>query len=138
MPATRKISNTVQNQDLNQLKNLFSSKNNITSEIIETSEFAAKYETEIKNPAVKEDLSNQEKNDEIQDSNIITEEKKEVSDTTVGIRMTTAKKREMKSYFIQHGTTLSQGVIDAFTLLRKLEANGIVEYNDGLLEINNA
>ena len=87
---------------------------------------------------MKEDLSKQEKNDEIQDLNIITEEKKEVSDTTVGIRMTTAKKREMKSYFIQHGTTLSQGVIDAFTLLRKLEANGIVEYNDGLLEINNA
>ena len=136
MPATRKISNTVQNQDLNQLKNLFSSKKNITSEFIETPEFDTK--TETKNTAVKEDLSKQEKNDEIQDLNIITEEKKEVSDTTVGIRMTTAKKREMKSYFIQHGTTLSQGVIDAFTLLRKLEANGIVEYNDGLLEINNA
>ena len=68
-------------------------------------------------------------------SNVITEEKKEVSDTTVGIRMTTAKKREMKAYFIQHGTTMSQGVIDAFALLKKLEDEGKVEYRDGILEI---
>lgn len=68
-------------------------------------------------------------------TNVITEEKKEVSDTTVGIRMTTAKKREMKAYFIQHGTTMSQGVIDAFALLKKLEDEGKVEYRDGILEI---
>ncbi|MCQ2592681.1 MAG: hypothetical protein MJ188_07835 [Treponema sp.] len=65
---------------------------------------------------------------------VITEENKPVSDTTVGIRMTTAKKREMKAYFIQHGTTMSQGVLDSFALLKTLEAEGLIEYKDGLLK----
>lgn len=57
-----------------------------------------------------------------------------VSDTTVGIRMTKQKKREMKAYFIQKGTTLSQGVIDAYHLLKAMEAEGKIVYRDGQLE----
>lgn len=57
-----------------------------------------------------------------------------VSDTTVGIRMTKQKKREMKAYFIQKGTTLSQGVIDAYHLLKAMEAEGKIVYRDGQME----
>lgn len=128
MPATRKISQAVQDQDLAQMQNLFNN-SAIKTETVVTPEFETSENVETKHSAEKEEIHN------VEDSNIITEEKKEVSDTTVGIRMTTAKKREMKAYFIQHGTTMSQGVIDAFTLLRKLENDGVVEYKDGLLEI---
>ena len=136
MPATRKVNHVSQEQDLEQMKNIFgtSSPSNSVAKSISsiTPEFDGEPEIEKKEPA--EHLHKEAE----QDSNIITEEKKEVSDTTVGIRMTTAKKREMKAYFIQHGTTMSQGVLDAFTLLRKLEDSGVVEYKDGLLEISNA
>lgn len=68
------------------------------------------------------------------DSKQISEDKnKVVSDTTVGIRMTEAKKREMKAFFIQNGTTMSQGVLDAFGLLKSLLEEGRISYEDGVL-----
>ena len=58
---------------------------------------------------------------------------KTTTDTTVGIRMTMQKKREIKAYFIQKGTTLSQGILDAYNLLKELDAEGIISYKDGQL-----
>lgn len=137
MPATRKRSEP--NEDtLKQLQGIFTSNPVIEPEIDEEEKYAepvietVKVTKEVTKPVASA------LNDKIHEldpsSNVITEEKKEVSDTTVGIRMPTAKKREMKAYFIQHGTTMSQGVIDAFALLKVLEEEGKVEYKDGILE----
>lgn len=143
--ATRKITREASNDDLAQMQSLFggSTSNNVKP--------VKQEEQVIQNTQDK--LSNLSNSDNKQiesvvvqtpaqiqtvavekESKVITEENKSVSDTTVGIRMTTAKKREMKAYFIQHGTTMSQGVIDAFTLLKTLEAEGKIAYKDGLLE----
>lgn len=135
MGATRKIQREANDADLAQMQSIFGSStvkpvqqdtqvSQITQNNSSNSE-EKKIESVVEKPAQIETVAT---------SNIITEENKPVSDTTVGIRMTTAKKREMKAYFIQHGTTMSQGVIDAFTLLKQLEAEGVIAYKDGLLE----
>ena len=49
------------------------------------------------------------------------------------LKMTMQKKREIKAYFIQKGTTLSQGILDAYNLLKELDAEGIISYKDGQL-----
>lgn len=138
MAATRKRAPEVLNQDVDQLKSIFGStmsskvqKAPVSEEIHETG-FSPEFDSSA---PVSVTITEEKAKDP--ESKIITEEKKEVSDTTVGIRMSTAKKREMKAYFIQHGTTMSQGVLDAFSLLRKLEDKGVVAYKDGLLEISN-
>lgn len=144
MPATRKKT-VVQTEDLNQLQSLFgkstTSDSNAETTVAEETQRTQTVATpafEDTNKASSVLKSAKPLADKITEldptSNVITEEKKEVSDTTVGIRMTTSKKREMKAYFIQHGTTMSQGVIDAFTLLKMLEDEGKVEYKDGILE----
>ena len=142
MAATRKIRHDAVNaEDTNQLEDImkvlggssFDKQQENTTQNVKTVETPSFDETPV---VKKEEVTLTQKVQEIDpNSNVITEEKKEVSDTTVGIRMTTTKKREMKAYFIQHGTTMSQGVIDAFTLLKKLEDEGKVEYKDGILEI---
>lgn len=134
MAATRKkgVPQQVIAEDLDQMKNLFGGATK-KIETVATPEFDV-----VPEPVVEEvHLNIQDSNIQSAkepDTNVITEEKREVSDTTVGIRMTTAKKREMKAYFIQHGTTMSQGVIDAFALLKMLEDEGKVAYRDGILE----
>ena len=136
--ATRKKVVT-SSQDLNQLKNLFgessigsASAEPVINEQIETVA-TPEFQTQQEVPVEKTE-SRAEWHQLVNEPNVITEEKQGVSDTTVGIRMTTAKKREMKAYFIQHGTTMSQGVIDAFALLKMLEDEGVVAYKDGILE----
>lgn len=134
MPATRKVQNAIQNQDLNQLKNLFGGTGSTTSINNENmiNAFSNSNNENIITDTDNEIIDNP-------DLELTTEDRKEVSDTTtVGIRMSTAKKREMKTYFIQHGITMSQGVLDAFSLLKKLEDDGFVAYKDGLLEFTNA
>ena len=132
MAATRKaVPQQVLDDDLDQMKNLFGGASRKIETVV-TPEFDATPENEEIKQAFSDGPKNQSAKEP--DSNVITEEHREVSDTTVGIRMTTAKKREMKAYFIQHGTTMSQGVIDAFTLLKMLEDEGKVAYRDGILE----
>lgn len=145
MPATRKIQSNVQNQDLAQLKSLFGN--------TERAAFASRKEKEPAGMKIDSVSSASENGSggkgeeertgaaDITDSAEASENnenKRETSDTTVGIRMSTAKKKEMKTYFIQHGITMSQGVLDAFSLLRKLEDKGLIAYRNGSLEINNA
>lgn len=142
--ATRKIPREVQNQDEEQLKNLFGGSSvkpvqqniqniqNTQVEQIQTSNMS-----NLSNSQESKSVGPEKQIETVAaepDEKIITEENKPVSDTTVGIRMTTAKKREMKAYFIQHGTTMSQGVLDSFALLRTLEAEGLIVYKDGLLK----
>lgn len=139
--ATRKIPREVQNQDEEQLKNLFGGSSvkpvqqniqNTQVEQIQTSNMS-----NLSNSQESKSVGQEKQIETVAaepDEKIITEENKPVSDTTVGIRMTTAKKREMKAYFIQHGTTMSQGVLDSFALLRTLEAEGLIVYKDGLLK----
>lgn len=127
MAATRKTIREASDADLNQMKNMFGS---LTVKPVQQDEQNIQI-------TQTESLNNSEQKQQIETvvkKSVFTEENKPTSDTTVGIRMTTAKKREMKSYFIQHGTTMSQGVIDAFSLLKTLEAEGVVAYKDGLLE----
>lgn len=107
MPATRKVSREAQNQDLEQMKSLFGSPAPVV-----------KHENPIETVA---------HNTESVDVS------KTTTDTTVGIRMTMQKKREIKAYFIQKGTTLSQGILDAYNLLKELDAEGIISYKDGQL-----
>lgn len=139
--ATRKIPREVQNQDEEQLKILFGGSSvkpvqqniqNTQVEQIQTSNMS-----NLSNSQESKSVGQEKQIETVAaepDEKIITEENKPVSDTTVGIRMTTAKKREMKAYFIQHGTTMSQGVLDSFALLRTLEAEGLIVYKDGLLK----
>lgn len=127
MPATRKISREAQNQDLEQLKSLFGTKSTVSST----------------NPTPSKPIETVQPQESVQPSEKIqtvalsetqqTAEQKTTSDTTVGIRMTTQKKREIKAFFIQKGTTLSQGILDAYNLLKELDAEGIVTYKDGQL-----
>lgn len=146
MAATRKRVPEVQNQDVDQLKSIFgtsmpgmdqkariSENRGDTAKPVQPRQTVQQIQTN-QPPLTTGPVQTFQAAAPVQDSSVITEEKKEVSDTTVGIRMTSAKKREMKAYFIQHGTTMSQGVIDAFTLLRKLEEKGLASYKDGLLE----
>ncbi len=113
MPATRKINKEVQEDDLNQMKNLFSSKSS-------TQESTPSNEEAVATQAV---------------YSAVKEESKNVTDTKIGVRLTTAKKNELKAYFISHGVTVSQGIIDAYELLRKFETEGKVAYKDGILNI---
>ena len=110
MPATRKVSREAQNQDLEQMKSLFGSPAPVVKQ---------------ENPI--ETVQPIALNTETPDSS------KTTTDTTVGIRMTMQKKREIKAYFIQKGTTLSQGILDAYNLLKELDAEGIISYKDGQL-----
>lgn len=124
MPATRKMTAEASQQDLDQLQNLFSSSKPAASPIVQE-EAPKKIETvpfvsPFSAPA-KEQIET-------------VAEIKKTTDTTVGIRMTSQKKREVKAYFIQKGTTLSQGVMDAYNLLRELEKEGLVYYKDGELK----
>lgn len=128
MPATRKISKEAQSQDLDQLKSLFSSSTSSgkTGKQIETVAPSEVQKTEEvqKSPQIETVASSSEENT------------KHTSDTTVGIRMTTQKKREMKAYFIQKGTTLSQGILDSYNLLKELESEGVVTFKDGQIVRN--
>ncbi len=112
MPATRKINREIQEDDLNQMKNLF-----------QTNAMSAPVQEE--EPVQKTP----------QAANVIRDDSKDISDTKIGVRLTTAKKNELKAYFISHGVTVSQGVIDAYELLRKFETEGKVAYKDGILNI---
>ena len=132
MPATRKISREAQNQDLEQMKGLFGSPSPVVKHenpietvqpIVETPVVEAEKET----PKPVEQIQTVALNTETADSS------KTTTDTTVGIRMTMQKKREIKAYFIQKGTTLSQGILDAYNLLKELDAEGIISYKDGQL-----
>lgn len=123
MPATRKITREAQNQDLEQLKGLFGAKQETPSaekpiETVQDSESSQPQE-KIQTVALSESQP--------------TSEQKAITDTTVGIRMTTQKKREIKAFFIQKGTTLSQGIIDAYNLLKELDSEGSITYKDGQL-----
>lgn len=149
MAATRKIIKQASDEDLAQMQNIFgSNKQNVqpVKQVVQDAQVTQNNNSsnvtnstnsteQIESVAVSENQTHiNEQIQTVADPKIITEEHKSTSDTTVGIRMTTAKKREMKAYFIQHGTTMSQGVIDAFTLLKTLEAEGLVSYTDGMLK----
>lgn len=122
MPATRKISKEAQSQDLDQLKSLFSSS---PSSVKSGKQIETVAPSEVqKSPQIETVASSSEENT------------KHTSDTTVGIRMTTQKKREMKAYFIQKGTTLSQGILDSYNLLKELESEGVVTFKDGQIVRN--
>lgn len=135
MPATRKISREAQNQDLEQMKGLFGSSTPVVKQVnpIETVQPIAEtpvntvVEAEKEAPKTVEQIQTVALNAETADSS------KTTTDTTVGIRMTMQKKREIKAYFIQKGTTLSQGILDAYNLLKELDAEGIISYKDGQL-----
>lgn len=135
MPATRKISREAQNQDLEQMKGLFGSPAPVVKQEnpIETVQPIAEtpvntfVETKKEVPKTVEQIQTVALNTETPDSSRTT------TDTTVGIRMTMQKKREIKAYFIQKGTTLSQGILDAYNLLKELDAEGIISYKDGQL-----
>ena len=135
MPATRKISREAQNQDLEQMKGLFGSPTPVVKQVnpIETVQPIAEttvntfVETEKEAPKTVEQIQTVALNTETPDSS------KTTTDTTVGIRMTMQKKREIKAYFIQKGTTLSQGILDAYNLLKELDVEGIISYKDGQL-----
>lgn len=135
MPATRKISREAQNQDLEQMKGLFGSPAPVVKQenpietvqpIVETP-VKPVVEAEKEAPKTVEQIQTVALNAETADSS------KTTTDTTVGIRMTMQKKREIKAYFIQKGTTLSQGILDAYNLLKELDAEGIISYKDGQL-----
>ena len=135
MPATRKVSREAQNQDLEQMKSLFGSPARVVKQEypIETVQPIAEtpvntfVETKKEAPKTVEQIQTVALNTETPDSSRTT------TDTTVGIRMTMQKKREIKAYFIQKGTTLSQGILDAYNLLKELDAEGIISYKDGQL-----
>lgn len=135
MPATRKISREAQNQDLEQMKGLFGSSTPVVKQVnpIETVQSIAEtpvntvVEAEKEAPKTVEQIQTVALNAETADAS------KTTTDTTVGIRMTMQKKREIKAYFIQKGTTLSQGILDAYNLLKELDAEGIISYKDGQL-----
>lgn len=120
MPATRKVSREAQNQDLEQMKSLFGSPAPAVKQ-------ENPIETEKEAPKTVEQIQTVTLNTETPDSS------KTTTDTTVGIRMTMQKKREIKAYFIQKGTTLSQGILDAYNLLKELDVEGIISYKDGQL-----
>lgn len=120
MPATRKVSREAQNQDLEQMKSLFGSPAPAVKQ-------ENPIETEKEAPKTVEQIQSVALNTETPDSS------KTTTDTTVGIRMTMQKKREIKAYFIQKGTTLSQGILDAYNLLKELDVEGIISYKDGQL-----
>ena len=120
MPATRKVSREAQNQDLEQMKSLFGSPSPAVKQ-------ENPIETEKEAPKTVEQIQTVALNTETPDSS------KTTTDTTVGIRMTMQKKREIKAYFIQKGTTLSQGILDAYNLLKELDVEGIISYKDGQL-----
>ena len=131
MPATRKISREAQNQDLEQMKSLFGSPAPAVKQEnpIETVQPIAEtpVNTVVEAQKTVEQIQTVAQNTETVDSS------KTTTDTTVGIRMTMQKKREIKAYFIQKGTTLSQGILDAYNLLKELDAEGIISYKDGQL-----
>ena len=131
MPATRKVSREAQNQDLEQMKSLFGSPAPVVKQEnpIETVQPIAEtpVNTVVEAQKTVEQIQTVALNTETTDSS------KTTTDTTVGIRMTMQKKREIKAYFIQKGTTLSQGILDAYNLLKELDAEGIISYKDGQL-----
>ena len=131
MPATRKVSREAQNQDLEQMKSLFGSPAPAVKQEnpIETVQPIAEtpVNTVVEAQKTVEQIQTVAQNTETVDSS------KTTTDTTVGIRMTMQKKREIKAYFIQKGTTLSQGILDAYNLLKELDVEGIISYKDGQL-----
>jgi len=127
MPATRKVSREAQNQDLEQMKSLFGSPAPVVKQENPIETVQPIVETEKEAPKTVEQIQTVALNTETPDSS------KTTTDTTVGIRMTMQKKREIKAYFIQKGTTLSQGILDAYNLLKELDAEGIISYKDGQL-----
>lgn len=116
MPATKKIARETQDQDLSQLQNIFAK-----------STPAA--EQKAAEPVVT-DLINEEKT-----AAVNQQEQRMISDTKIGIRLTTDKKNELKAYFISHGVTVSQGVLDAYELLKRFESEGKVAYKNGILNV---
>ena len=104
MPATRKVSREAQNQDLEQMKSLFGSPAPAVKQEnpIETVQPIAEtpVNTVVEAQKTVEQIQTVAQNTETVDSS------KTTTDTTVGIRMTMQKKREIKAYFIQKGTTL--------------------------------
>ena len=135
MPETRKVSREAKNQDLEQMKSMFDSKAPVVKHenpietvqpIVDTPVYQVE-EAEKVSEKPTEQIQTVAHNTESVDSS------KTITDTTVGIRMTMQKKREIKAYFIQKGTTLSQGILDAYNLLKELDAEGIISYKDGQL-----
>ena len=135
MPATRKISREAQNQDLEQMKGLFGSPAPVVKQEnpIETVQPVVETPVSTIVEAEKEALRPVEQIQTVAHPAETADSSKTTTDTTVGIRMTMQKKREIKAYFIQKGTTLSQGILDAYNLLKELDAEGIISYKDGQL-----
>ena len=135
MPATRKISREAQNQDLEQMKGLFGSPAPVVKQVnpIETVQPVVETPVSTIVEAEKEALRSVEQIQTVAHPAETADSLKTTTDTTVGIRMTMQKKREIKAYFIQKGTTLSQGILDAYNLLKELDAEGIISYKDGQL-----
>ena len=135
MPATRKVSREAQNQDLEQMKSLFGSPAPVVKQEnpIETVQPIAETPVNTFVEAEKEAPKNVEQIQTVALNAETADSSKTTTDTTVGIRMTMQKKREIKAYFIQKGTTLSQGILDAYNLLKELDAEGIISYKDGQL-----
>ena len=135
MPATRKISREAQNQDLEQMKGLFGSPAPVEKQEnpIETVQPLAETPVHTIVEPEKEASRSVEQIQTVAHPTETAESSKITTDTTVGIRMTMQKKREIKAYFIQKGTTLSQGILDAYNLLKELDAEGIISYKDGQL-----
>lgn len=135
MPATRKISREAQNQDLEQMKGLFGSPAPVVKQEnpIETVQPVVETPVSTIVEAEKEALRSVEQIQTVAHPAETADSSKTTTDTTVGIRMTMQKKREIKAYFIQKGTTLSQGILDAYNLLKELDAEGIISYKDGQL-----
>lgn len=135
MPATRKVSREAQNQDLEQMKSLFGSPAPVVKHEnpIETVQPIVDTPIHQVEEAEKVPEKPAEQIETVAHNTESVDVSKTTTDTTVGIRMTMQKKREIKAYFIQKGTTLSQGILDAYNLLKKLDAEGIISYKDGQL-----
>ena len=152
MPATRKISREAQQQDLAQLKDCFTSK--IQTEVKETPDLASLTQKTNSEPfttqvsvqsentgtpvtAIQaEEIEGPASEEQPQNATTIPATEKETLDTSVGIRMTKQKRRELKAYFIQKGTTLSQGIMEMYELMKVLEKENVFSFVDGQIVRN--
>lgn len=129
--ATKKIQRDASAQDLDQMKNLFGG--STVRQVIQDEQVEQKITTvSIEKPVAPiQTVAISSNNTASNTSNVITDDRKEVSDTTVGIRMTQKKKRELKAYFIQKGMTLSEGVMAAYELMKDMEKANQISFVDG-------
>lgn len=129
--ATKKIQRDASAQDLDQMKNLFGG--STVRQVIQDEQVEQKITTVSNEKPVApiQTVAISSNNTASNTSNVIADDRKEVSDTTVGIRMTQKKKRELKAYFIQKGMTLSEGVMAAYELMKDMEKANQISFVDG-------